>query len=338
MKAWVMAAAMLATPGLGAAYTSAWVAPFDDFSSENWACFDEINPFALAFDSKQRIVVAHPTLLAQAEAAKPAGMPLIPVIVNDVFDRSGLEIKTLKSVSLLHYWLGDARRLNRHVEDLARAAEPYDGIELDYERIPASLWPNFVELVEKLSDLLHARGKRLGVDLESGPLFRSGGMIARRHWPRLAAAADKIKVMCYYERGEFSREPGPGSSTSYVDQVAERTLAYVPAPKAAMALSLAATDWQLPLRLIRARRQVARLHFRRARELQQRMKAVTVWDPGHAAPFFRYEQDGRAHEVWYEDETTLKAKIDAARRHGAGVSLWYLGATRPDLHALGLCK
>jgi hypothetical protein len=27
----------------------------------------------------------------------------------------------------------------------------------------------------------------------------------------------------------------------------------------------------------------SRLHFRRARELQQRMKAVTVWDPGHAA-------------------------------------------------------
>lgn len=329
---------MMTTTNLSAGYTSAWVTPFDDFSSEGWDCFEEIDVFAMAFDAGNRVFTAYPRLLEQSAAAKPKGALLMPVIVNDVWDPRKKDAETLKSIPALVYWLDDAKRLDQHVDDLAAAAAPYDGIELDYERVPEALWENYALLIEKLADKLHAQGKRLGVDVEAGPLYSRGGRIARRYWPRLAAAADKIKIMCYYERGEFSRRPGPGSSTAFVEDTGRRALAYLPADKTSLAFSLAATDWELPLTLLRSHRHVARLHFRKARQLQEAAKAKPLWDEAFGAPYFRYEKDGAQHEVWYEDKKSLGRKIEAARRLNLGVSLWYLGAARPDLKALGLCR
>lgn len=327
----------MSLPASGLAYSSAWVAPFDKFSSEDWACFDEIDVFALAFDARGEVLNAYPKLLEQAAAAKPAGVKLLPVIVNDAFADGGA-MKELKSVALLDQWLGDPRRLDRHVDSLAAAAADYDGLEIDYERIPARLWGPYVELIEKLGDKLHAQGKTLAVDVEAGPLFSKGGAISKEHWPRLAAAADKVKIMCYYERGEFSDQVGPGSSAAFVREVGRRALALMPADKVSLAYSLAATDWQVPLAALQSRRHVARLHFRKARELQAAEKARPLWDDRHGAPFFRYAKGGEKHEVYYEDERTLGEKVSVASSMGLGVSLWYLGAERPDLRALGLCR
>jgi spore germination protein YaaH len=337
MRALLLAAAVMSAPMLASAYTSAWVSPFDAFSSVDWDCFDEIGVFAMAFDAKQEIFTAYPKLLEQSAAAKPARVPLVPVMVNDVWNSTQDDVQTLKSLPVLAHWLGDAKRLDRHVDDLAKAAAPYDGIELDYEHVPDHLWGAYVELIEKLADKLHAQGKILGVDVESGPLYSKGGAVARRHWRRLGAAADKVKIMCYYERGEFSSGVGPGSSTEFVSETGRRALAILPADKISLALSLAATDWQVPLPVLQARRHAARLHFRKARELMIQTGAQPLWDDALGAPYFKYEQDGQKHEVWYEDEKTLGAKIAAARKLGVGVSLWYLGAERPDLRAMGLC-
>lgn len=340
MLAALALAALMTAPSRAAAaagYASAWVAPFDAFSSQDWACFDEIDLFSHAFDSRQNLFAAYPNLVEQGLAAKPRRTALVAVVVNDVWDPKLADAQTLKSIPLLAHWLGDGKRLDRHVDDLSKVAAPFDGLELDYERIPEHLWGPFVDLVEKLSDKLHAQGKTLSVAVEAGPLYSHGGAIARQHWRRLGAAADKVKIMCYYERGEFSDSVGPGNSTEFVAETGRRALAYIPADHLSLGLSLAATDWQVPLPVLQARRHVARLHFRKARALMAEQNAQPLWDDSFNAPYFKYAKDGQDHAVYYEDEKSLGAKIAAARALGVGVSLWYLGAERPDLRAMGLC-
>lgn len=321
----------------GGRYSSAWLTPFDKFSAQDLGCFDELNPFALAFDPSSNVVESYPELLRQARETKPEGAKLVPAVVNDVMAQGGKE-QSLKSVPLLEYWLGDEERLLRHVDDLVRAAAPYDGLELDYERLPEHLYGPFTRLVSKLAERLHAQGKTLALDVEPQPLYRRGGALAKQYWPSLGGAADKIKIMCYYERGAFSDKVGPGTSTAWVEDTARRALAVLPAGKISLAFSLAATDWEVPLARLQIKRHVARLHFRQARKLERDTGAAPEWDESFGAPFFRYAKDGRSHEVWYEDERSLKAKTDVARSLGLGVSLWYLGQTRPDLKAAGFCK
>lgn len=337
MRRWLAALGLLAAPTAAAAYTSAWIAPFDAFSSRDWRCFDEINPFAFAFDARNEPFVAYPELLAESVKAKPPRAPLIPVLVNDVWSSTGKDVQTLKSAALLQYWLSDPARLERHAQALAALARPYDGIELDYEHVSGYLWPRYVELVSRVAALLHSEGKQVIVDLEPGPLYSRGGAAAK-YWPMLGAVADRVKVMCYYERGELSDRPGPGSSAAWVEQTAKRILAVLPREKTALAFSLAATDWQVPLPLIPLRRHVHRIHYKAALALRQETKAEPVWDEAFQAPYFRYEKDGLRHEVWYEDERTLGRKLEIARKLGLGASFWYIGATRPDLGAIGICR
>lgn len=341
MRPWLVAAGLLAGRSAAASATtpvSAWVAPFDAYSSEGWGCFDEINPFAFAFGRDRAIFTAYPELLARAAKDKPAGAALIPVLVNDVWDERGATVTTLKSAALLDYWLADPARLESHARALIAAAQPYDGIELDYERISEANYPRYAELVKRVAQALRPQGKKVIVDLEPYPLYSRGGRLAATYWPKLAAAADRVKLMCYYERGELSDRPGPGASADWVAQTARRALAAVPADKLSLAFSLAATDWQVPLPLLPLRRHAKRIHFRQAEALREKLGAQPVWDDAFGAPYFRYEEHGRKHEVWYEDARTLVRKLEIARKLGVGASFWYIGATRPDLKAMGLCR
>jgi spore germination protein YaaH len=319
------------------AYASAWIAPFDAFSAQDWDCFDELNVFALAFDARGRPFVAYPALLERAAAGKPKNASLYAVLVNDRFGTDGRpETGTGKSREVLKRWLADPRARDRHVEDLAALAAPYDGLELDYERVPDRLWGGYAELVEKLADKLHAQGKGLHVDLEYAPVYDDDARV-KRALRRIGEAADRVNVMTYYERGELPDAPGPGSTPAFVSATGRRALALFPSDKLVLALSLAATDFEVPVPVLQFFRRVRRLHYRAARELLAGSDARPAWDDAHGAPYFVYKKEGTAHEVWYEDERTLGAKAAAARELGAGVGLWYLGATRPDLRAIGLC-
>lgn len=143
--------------------------------------------------------------------------------------------------------------------------------------------------------------------------------------------------MIYYERGDFSDRAGPGVSQRWAEATAKKALTVLPAAKTSLAFSAAAVDWELPVPALRVRRKVARLHYRRALELLARTGARAEWDDVQGAPVFRYQKDGKRHEVWYEDERSLGRKFDAAAKLGAGAALWYLGDRRPDLAKAGLC-
>ena len=55
-------------------------------------------------------------------------------------------------------------------------------------------------------------------------------------------------------------------------------------------------------------------------------------DPVSGAPYLRYRADGVDHEVWYEDDDSIAAKLELADAYGVGaVELWRLGAEDPGL-------
>ena len=178
-----MVAMLLSTAREGLAYSNAWVTPWEAFTSESWECFSEINPFALAFDERNAVFKAYPGLLERSLAAKLPRVKIVPTIVNDVFASNGKDVQTLKSVPVLTYWLADPGNLARHVEDLVAAARPYDGLEIDYEKVPDSLWENYTVLLAKLGQRLRSEGKTLAVDVEPNALYRKRGMIAAKYWP-----------------------------------------------------------------------------------------------------------------------------------------------------------
>jgi spore germination protein len=237
-----------------------------------------------------------------------------------------------KSPELLRAAFTGDGALERHAAALLSAASRR-GLELDYESVPARLWPRYVRLLQTLSRRLHAEGRELHLVLESGELFNPLRRGALEHWPAAARAADVVTVMAYYERGAFSPMRGPGASLDFVLDAARRAQGLIPREKLVIALSAASSDWKLS---VAGRDRLSRLTWSRARRLMARVGAAPLWDARRGASYFRYRDErGGEREVWLEDERALRAKIEGLRRMGIQrVAIWYVGGEGPDLGRL----
>lgn len=324
--------AMAAEPAPAA---SIWIVPWDapeSLTGPGWACFNEINPFVYAFDKDKKVALMYPKLMEQAKVNKPAGTLLIPVIVNDVF-ATEKKVDSLKSIGLLTKLLSRRGRMEKHAEEIALMVEEqgYDGIEIDYERVPPPLWGRFVEFNEKLGKLLHAKGKRLNVGVEGGLLHRMGGVIPSKYWGDLAKSVDLIKLMAYYER-EYTDEPGPGSSKDWVVSTVRKALEVIPAEKLSVSMSLAGMEWTVHAS------KVKRIHYFQVQKHLASPEAKERWDDRWGAPVVEFTEEGVRHEIWFENERSLSEKTQAVRAAGARhVSFWYLGSRHPQIAELGIC-
>ena len=64
--------------------------------------------------------------------------------------------------------------------------------------------------------------------------------------------------------------------------------------------------------------------------------AVIQYDPKAQSPFYRYtDEQGRMHEVWFEDARSAQAKFDLVKNYNIrGISYWVLGYSYPQNWAL----
>ena len=308
---------------------TAWVVPWDGPELPTGLdSFQEVHPFALALDgvSDPHAVVAYPDLLARSAALRSGGRRVVPVIVNDIL--TGDKVTQFKSGRALEALLRDPRKAAAHQEELLRLAEGFDGLELDYERVPDGLWGRYLDFIEKLAFALHARRQVLYVDLEPRQVYDAEW--TARVAPALRASVDGANLMAYYGKGGFAFFAGAANSRAYVEETARRGLAALGPEKLIVCLTLAGTDWTAawPLPLTPWRGQ--RLHYR---EVQERLAAAKPrFDEASATPWFEDRADGKRHQVWYEDERSLQAKLDALSKLGVKqVGFWYWGSQHPKL-------
>lgn len=168
----------------------------------NLDLIDEVHPFwytPLPDGSLQTIEDAEDAdLLA---AWRDAGLTVVPSIFS--------------SVSIV---ISTAERRAVHVAAIRERvlALDYDGIDIDYEGFPADTREDFSLFVEALAEALHAEGRLLSVTVHAKTNDAGGWAgAAAQDWPRLAAAADVLRIMTYDYTGR-DEPPGPISPLPWV--------------------------------------------------------------------------------------------------------------------------
>jgi len=59
--------------------------------------------------------------------------------------------------------------------------------------------------------------------------------------------------------------------------------------------------------------------------------AAATWDPSFNQYKVEYTEDGKRHVFWLENEDTVKARLDVAKKYElAGVAAWRLGYESAD--------
>lgn len=246
------------------------------------------------------------------------GLRVVPTIANTT---GGLwDTGTVSRV------LGDPALRDTHVNSVVALAqnEDFDGIQIDYEDLPAADRDDFSAFLTALGPALRSAGKVLYVTVhvkESDAGYDERNRA--QDYAAIGQAADLVCLMAY--DWHWSTGPsGPIAPYDWVDRVLRYSVTQIPPQKLVLGVGLFGYDW--------VGTSADNVTWRQVVALAAQHQVDERWDVGAQSPHFTYTVDGVEHEVWYENGRSVAAKLDLARRYGLqGVEFWRLGGEDPSI-------
>ena len=140
--------------------------------------------------------------------------------------------------------------------------------------------------------------------------------------------ADFVVIMTY-EWGYSGGPAMPVSPINSVREVLEYAITEIPPEKIMMGQNLYGYDWTLPFVQGTTAKAVSP---QEAIELAARYHVPIQYDQKAQAPFFFYtDEEGKRHEVWFEDARSIQAKFNLVKELNLrGMSYWKLGLSFPQ--------
>ena len=197
------------------------------------------------------------------------------------------------------------------VHDLLEAAKPYDGLQIDFENVPARDGEVFLSFLRELrqglgnklfSVALPARSRTVNEDVYD--------------YAKIKPIVDRIFVMAYDEHWSTSA-PGPIASMGWCQRVASYSLGVIGLEKLVMGLPFYGRSWGSQ------NLNVAYIHSTVERVRNEQNIGEIRRENG--IPFFKYEIPISV-TVYYEDAYSLSARLEMYRKMGVtSVGFWRLG-------------
>lgn len=208
-------------------------------------------------------------------------------------------------------------------------AKGYKVLNIDFENVLPEDRENYNTFLQLAVDRLHPKGYLVSTALAPKTSATQGGLLYEAHdYEAHGRIADFVVLMTY----EWGYRLGPPQAISPINQmrrVVEYALSVMPAEKIFLGFQIYARDWLLP----HVQGQEAET-FSPQEAIRRAIKYGTViqYDTTAQSPFFRYvDEQGRRHEVWFEDARSAQAKFDLAKQHNLrGISYWALGYPYPQ--------
>jgi spore germination protein YaaH len=220
------------------------------------------------------------------------------------------------SRSLTHFLLESGSALRRQLtEDLLKAAENFDGLQIDFEYVPARDGDNFISFLAELREglgnklftvALPARRRTLAQDVFD--------------YAKIALLVDRVFVMAYDEHWSGS-EPGPVASLDWCRAVAQHAMKTIGPDKLIMGMPFYGRTW--------GSFNPSRAFFHSGIERIRGENAAPEAERKNGVPTFSYETTITV-TVYYEDVYSIALKSAMYRDLGvAAVGFWALGQEDP---------
>ena len=216
------------------------------------------------------------------------------------------------SRSLTHFVLLERSPERRAlIDDILEAARPYDGLQIDFEYVPARDGEAFLSFLRELraglgnkvfSIALPARIRTLTEDVYA--------------YARIKPIVDRVLVMAYDEHWSGSA-PGPIASMGWSQRVASYALEAIGPEKLIMGLPFYGRSWGdiAP--------NTAYVYSGIERIIRE--QDITEIERENGVPFFRYETP-LSMTVYFEDAYSLATRLDMYKKLGVtAVGFWRLG-------------
>ncbi|GAB6153944.1 glycoside hydrolase family 18 protein [Desulfosporosinus burensis] len=206
----------------------------------------------------------------------------------------------------------------------------YRGLDFDFEYLGAENREQYVRFLQKARQLLKARGYYISAALAPKNRADQRGVLYEGHdYQAIGQVVDFIFFMTY-EWGWSGGRPMAVSPLPQMRSVMEYAISVVPKAKIMMGMPLYGYDWTLPY--VAGGKFARSISPQTALELAIRYGVSINYDKVSQAPWFRYtDEQGKRHEVWFEDARSMQAKFDLVKELGIrGFYYWVLGNDFPQ--------
>lgn len=275
--------------------------------TKNARSIDAMSPFWYTVTSTGDIATKFGGHQAQAaNFARQQGQMVLPLINNDKTNSAMLTNPTIRQ---------------KAVENIVALVQRnnYDGVNIDFEFIPAWAKDNFTMFIRELSQRLRARGKMVTISV-----FPKVGVPQDLHgaydYRALAPYIDRLVIMAY--DNHWSTGPaGPVAPLKWVEENIVTALREMPASKILLGIANYGYDW--PVNGGRG----TDIATKKAIELAERKGAKIQWDSKSSTPYFNYtDSKGAKHVVWFESSYSLDYKLQLVNKYNLqGIAIWRLG-------------
>ncbi len=222
--------------------------------------------------------------------------------------------------------------------ELVSAIEKYnlDGINVDIENVSEIDKDNYTDLVRLLREKLSSN-KSVSVAVAANPKGWTAGWHGSYDYKQLAKYADYLMIMAYDEHYQGGT-PGSVASYDFVENSIKYALKYVPKDKIVVGLAFFGRYWNsegvggrgVSNKLIN---QILNDYNSQGEydKTTRTMKAI-INVSEEQAENDKYIFAAGTYEFWYENNDTIKEKIDLVNKYGLkGTGSWSLGQELPEL-------
>lgn len=130
----------------------------------------------------------------------------------------------------------------------------------------------------------------------------------------------------YYQYHLWGYTFGPAMAVAPINKVREvvdYAITRIPPEKLSLGIPNYGYDWTLPF--VRGESRARTLGNVEAVQLAIANNAAIQFDTLAMSPYFHYYQEGRQHEVWFEDVRSLQAKFALVEEYGLrGMGYWQI--------------
>ena len=225
-------------------------------------------------------------------------------------------VAACSSRSLTHFVLieGSAER-KALVQDLLEAAKPYDGLQIDFEYVPARDGAAFLSF---LGELRAGLGNKLfSVALPARTYSNRDDVY---DYTKIKPIVDRIFVMAYDEHWSGSK-PGPIASMGWCQRVAKYSLEVIGKEKLIMGLPFYGRSWGS----VNPNKAYI---YSTIEEIIKEQKITNI-ERENGIPLFKYVVPVSV-TVYYEDDYSLSARLEMYKKMGVtAVGFWRLGQETP---------
>lgn len=278
-------------------------------------------PFS--FQAQRDGTLKEPLLDDFPAIARANNVILMMVITNQENDQFSDELGRIL--------LNDMDVQNNFLDNIVATAQKYGfrDIHFDMEYLRPADREAYNNFLRKARDRFREHGWLISTALAPKTSAEQEGAWYEAHDYRAhGEIVDFVVIMTY----EWGYSGGPAMAVSPIGpvrDVIEYALTEMPANKIMMGQNLYGYDWTLPF----VQGSIARaVSPQQAIQLAAEHNVAIQFDEEAQAPFFNYvDEQGRRHEVWFEDARSIQAKFDLIKELNLrGMSYWKLGLSFPQ--------